>query len=73
VSAVTVKTDDGISHGVPWHGGRGSAFRLETSCGLEFSSWRYAGRKYGGGRPTVTVANGGTVNCMTCLVMAAWP
>lgn len=73
MSAVTVKTYDGVSHGVPRYGGRGSAFRLETTCGLEFSSWRYAGRKYGDGRHAVTIANGGSVDCMSCLVKAANP
>lgn len=74
MTAVVVMTDDGISHGVPEHRGRGSAFRLETTCGLEFQSWLYAGKRYGEGRgPRPKVSTGGIVDCMACLVRGARP
>lgn len=73
---MTILTSDGVSHGAPTQGARGSAFRLDTACGLEFRAWTYAGMKYGDGdpddegeRPVVTP--GFEINCMTCLVRRA--
>ena len=71
-----IVTSDGISHGQPESLWGGSAFRLDTACGLKFGSWTYAGMKYGDGdpdsdgeRPVVTP--GFEVNCMTCRVRRA--
>ncbi len=69
-----IVTSDGVSHGPPSAPSRGSAFFLETACGLGFDSWLYEGKRYGDrdlskGRPVVTA--GGVVDCMTCLVRRA--
>lgn len=74
MTSVTVKTTDGISHSVPERGERGSGFRIVTSCGLEFQSWNYAGRrlygrwKRGDGSEVPQVSTEGVVDCMSCLV-----
>lgn len=69
---MVILTSDGISHGAPQYDGRkrGSAYWLETTCGLGFNDWHYAGKHYGR-RMDVTnpvLKAGGVVDCMTCLV-----
>lgn len=71
---MTILTSDGVSHGPPEHLGRGSAFRLDTACGLEFQSWLYAGKRYGSrdrGKGLPEVSADGVIDCMTCLVRRA--
>lgn len=73
MSDVIVRTEDGVVHGAPNRRSHGSAFLLETSCGLKFRQWRYAGKCYGR-RPYAAEAmptlGMGVVDCMTCLVSA---
>ena len=71
---MTILTSDGVSHGAPERNGRGSAFRLETACGLEFQSWLYASKRYGSrdlGKGLPVIVADGVIDCMTCLVRRA--
>jgi hypothetical protein len=74
VTDATILTLDGISHGMPTQGRRVSGFVIETTCGQEFSSWRYKEKCYGIWFPNeipstlVEMRVGHPVDCMACIV-----
>lgn len=75
MTAVVVKTRDGVSHGVE---SRERAFYLETPCGLTFVSWSYQGSRQGRRnrrRPVTQLPESttGVVDCMSCLVKETRP
>ena len=73
-----LKTEDGITHGVPEHPRFQSRSLMETTCGLAFASWTYKGRRQGrrNRRKSTTQipeALMGDIDCMSCLVKGTRP
>lgn len=71
MTTVTIRTTDGISHGVPGDVIRANGFVLATACGLEFQSWHYKGKIYGRylDETLAELADmrTGHVDCMACV------
>lgn len=78
MTSITIKTSDGISHGVLNDNKRRRSCAVPTVCGLEFDSWRYKGKGYGIWYPDEILdklpeQKLGEVDCMACIATQAAP